>query len=66
MSNPEEEEEGPWCSDFMICERCSHEWAAVHNCAEELECPVCGHFTKSAWADERDEWLEYIDEDGED
>jgi hypothetical protein len=61
-----EEDESLWCTDVMICKSCGHHWIAIHPCAEDLECSCCGEYTQSAWASERDEWLEYTEEDWED
>ena len=52
-----------WCDDAMICAKCGNAWIAVHPCRELLECPSCGFFNKSEWAADRDEWLEYLDDD---
>lgn len=37
----------------MDCDKCGHEWAAVHPVvAEYLECPVCHHMTPAPYIDD--------------
>ena len=41
--DPADDFEGyPWMTSPMVCSRCGHEWVAVHERCERLECSKCG------------------------
>lgn len=37
----------PWACSPMACERCGHEWVAVHPRCERVECSRCGFMSQT-------------------